>query len=461
MNNPDNAIDYARAHHGEHLDELREFVSIPSISATPAHAADIRRAAEWLHDWIGTEGGLAELIETDGPPIVWGEFAAKDPDAPSILVYGHYDVQPVDPIDLWESDPFVPTLRGDRLFGRGASDMKAQIMAALFAVRSILKSDGLPVTVRVLLEGEEEIGSPNLAAALKEHGDRFKADVCVNADTGMPDAELPSICYGLRGLAYFELHLTGPARDLHSGAFGGVVHNPAQALAEIISGLHDADGRVTLPGFYDRVREIDPAERDRLARVPLGDAEIRKLSGVPQLWGESAFSPAERVSARPTLEINGLESGYTGPGAKTVIPAKAMAKISTRLVPDQRPEEIRGQLDAYLKQHVQPTISYNLVQLAQSPSFICDPTSPAHTALSSALSAVWGVEPILSRSGGSVPVASDLQELLGVPSVLTGFGLPDDQIHSPNESLHLPTWHRGTEALIRFMYTYGASSVTE
>ncbi len=461
MDNPDNAIDYARAHRDEHLDELREFVTIPSISAVPAHAADIQRAAEWLCDWITTEGGQTELITTDGHPIVWGEFAAKDPGAPSILVYGHYDVQPVDPIDLWESDPFVPTIRGDRLYGRGTSDMKAQIMAALFAVRSLAQEGELPVTVRFLLEGEEEIGSPNLVDVLKKHAHRFKADVCLNPDTGMMGTELPAICYGLRGLAYFELHLKGPERDLHSGGFGGVVHNPAQALAEIIAGMHDSDGHVTLPGFYDRVREIDAAEKDRLARVPFGDAEVRELSGVSQPWGEAGFTPSERVSARPTLEINGMESGYTGPGAKTVLPSTAMAKISMRLVPDQRPEEIRGQLEAYLKQHVPPTISYDLVQFAQGPSFISDPTSPAHTALSSSLRAVWGVDPILTRSGGSVPVAGDLQELLGMPSVLTGFGLPDDQIHSPNESQHVPTWYRGTEALIRFMYAYGTQSITE
>ena len=239
-----------------------------------------------------------------------------------------------------------------------------------------------------------------------------------------------------------------------------MVHNPAQALAEIITGMHDSNGRVTLPGFYDRVREIDATEKDRLGRVPFGETEVRKLSGVTQSWGESEFSPAERVGARPTLEINGMESGYTGPAAKTVIPAKPMAKISTRLVPDQRHEEIRGQLEAYLKEHVPPTISYELIELAGGASFICDPTSPAHTALSDALTAVWGVDPIFARSGGSVPVASDLQELLGIPSVLTGFALPDDQIHSPNESQHLPTWSRGTEALIRFMHTYGTQSVT-
>ena len=455
MSNVEQAIAFTDARRSEHLDELREFVAIPSVSAGPAHAEDIRRAAEWLFNWIATEGGQVELIETDGSPIVWGEFTAKDPDAPSILVYGHYDVQPVDPIDLWDTDPFVPTVRGDRLYGRGASDMKAQIMAALIAVRSLVRQGELPVTVRMLFEGEEEIGSPNLAGALTEHADRFRADICLNPDTGMLGAELPAMWYGLRGIAYFELQLKGPARDLHSGAFGGVVHNPAQALAEIITGMHDSDGRVTLPGFYDRVREIDATERDRLARVPFGEAEVRELSGVAQSWGESKFSPAERVGARPTLEINGIESGYTGPGAKTVIPATAMAKISMRLVPDQRPEEIRGQLEAHLSRHVPPTISYEIVEFAHGASFICDPTSPAHTALSNALLAVWGVDPILSRSGGSVPVASDLQELLGIPSILTGFGLPNDQIHSPNESQHLPTWYRGTEALIRFMTDFG------
>jgi acetylornithine deacetylase/succinyl-diaminopimelate desuccinylase-like protein len=455
VSSTDKAIAYANDHRDAHLDELRDLVAIPSISTVPESAADIRRAARWLCDWITAEGARGKIIETGGNPLVWGEFAAGSPDAPSVLLYGHYDVQPVDPIDLWDSDPFEPTIRGDRLYARGASDMKAQIMAALFAVRSLRRQGELPVTVRVLFEGEEEIGSPSLAKALEKHAGKFKADVCLNPDVGMLGPELPTIRYGLRGLAYFELHITGPVRDLHSGAFGGVVHNPAQALAEIITGMHDANGRVTLPGFYDRVREIDAAEKDRFARVPFGDAQVESLSGVSQPWGEKGFSPAERVGARPTLEINGMVSGYTGHGAKTVIPSTAMAKISTRLVPDQRHEEIRGQLEAYLKQNVPPTVSWEVRQLAGGASFICDPASPAHTALSAALTSVWGVAPILSRSGGSVPVASDLQELLGVPSVLTGFALPNDQIHSPNESQHLPTWYRGIEAFIRFFENFG------
>jgi len=329
-------------------------------------------------------------------------------------------------------------------------------MATLLAVRSVVASGPLPVTVRVVLEGEEEIGSPNLAGVIEQHADLFRADVCLNPDTGMISTEIPSIRYGLRGLAYFELTVRGPERDLHSGSFGGVVHNPAQAIAELIAGMHDANGSVTLPGFYDRVRVLDAPERERLAKVPVGDAQMQKLSGVPELWGESGFTVVERTGARPTLEINGVWGGYTGPGAKTVIPAEAHAKISTRLVPDQRPEEVRGQLEAYLEKSAPPSVRWELTELAGGDGFICDPDSPAHAAFAAALRDVWGTEPVFARIGGSVPVASDVERLLGMPSILTGFALPDDQIHSPNESQHIANWYRGIEAVARFIYRYGA-----
>jgi acetylornithine deacetylase/succinyl-diaminopimelate desuccinylase-like protein len=450
----DRALDFLASHREEFLAEWKELVSIPSVSTDPDHRTDIDRAARWLVDRL-TEYGAAEsrLIESSGHPVVWAEFPAG-PEAPTVLIYGHYDVQPTDPIELWETDPFVPTVRNGRLYGRGASDMKAQVMATLLAVRAAAHAGPLPVTVRVLLEGEEEIGSPSLAAVIEEHRDRFRADVCFNPDTSMLGPETPSIRYGLRGLAYFELTVSGPARDLHSGAFGGVVHNPAQALAELIAAMHDETGRITLPGFYDRVRPIDARERERSERVPTTDDGVLALTGVPALWGEPEYPAVERIGARPTLEINGIWGGYTGPGAKTVIPAEAHAKISMRLVPDQRAGEVRGQLEAYLREHAPATIRWELTELAGGDPFICDPDSPAHAAFAGALRDVWGVEPILSRNGGSVPVASDLERLLGMPSVLGGFGLPDDRIHSPNESQHLETWYRGMEAITRFLYRF-------
>jgi len=448
------AIRLAEQNRGRFLEELKDLVRIPSISAQPAHRDDVRAAATWIRDWIVAEGGLSEVLETNGHPIVSGELTVSEGGA-VVLVYGHYDVQPVDPVELWDSDPFDPTVRGERLHARGASDMKSQLMATLFAIRSLQRTTGLPVNVRFLFEGEEEIGSPSAAAALEKYGDRFAADVCLNPDAGMLDVNTPSIRYGLRGLAYYELHLTGPGRDLHSGQFGGVVHNPAQALAEVIAGMHDADGRVTLPGFYDRVREIDADEKSRLGSVPFDETELLSRAGAPKLWGEPGFSAAERIAARPTLEVNGMVSGYTDPGAKTVIASKAMAKLSMRLVPDQRPEEVTGQLKQYLEQSIPATISWDLVELARARPYLCDPTSPAHVAAIAALESVWKTPPVMSRSGGTVPVTAELQDRLGIPSVLTGFALPDDNVHSPNESLHLPTWYRGIEAVIRFFENYG------
>ncbi|MFW5689558.1 MAG: dipeptidase [Spirochaetota bacterium] len=459
MSNAEQALEYVRARRDVFLGEWKELVAIPSVSTDRSHQADVELAAQWLKDHVLAYGADdARIIATAGHPLVWAEFRAAEPDAPSLLLYGHYDVQPVDPIDLWETDPFTPTERDGRLYARGASDMKAQVMATLLAVRAAVASGPLPVTVRVLLEGEEEIGSPSLAPAIREHAELFRADVCLNPDTGMISAEIPSIRYGLRGLAYFDLTVRGPSHDLHSGSFGGVVHNPAQALAELIAGMHDANGTVTLPGYYDRVRPVDATERDRLSKVPVTDETIRELTGATALWGESEYTVVERIGARPTLEINGIWGGYQGEGSKTVIPAEAHAKISMRLVPDQRPEEVRGQLEAYLDEHVPPGISWELVQHASGDAFICDPDSPAHRAFARALEEVWGTEPVLARIGGSVPVASDVEKLLGMPSILTGFALPDDRIHSPNESQHIENWHRGIEAVTRFLYHYGARS---
>jgi acetylornithine deacetylase/succinyl-diaminopimelate desuccinylase-like protein len=330
--------------------------------------------------------------------------------------------------------------------------MKGQVIAALSAVESIVKQDVLPVNVKFIIEGEEEIGSPNLTAFLKEHKDLLACDFALNPDAGMIAADIPTIVYALRGLAYFELRVYGPEHDLHSGLYGGVVHNPAQALCELIAGMHDDHGRITLPGFYDRVRSLSAEERGELARLPMNEAYYRDQTGVPQVWGEEGYSPTERIGARPTLEVNGLLSGFTGKGSKTVLPAHAMAKISMRLVPDQDPAEVEKQLRQYLEQNAPKTIRWELDTMAGGPASITDPHIPGAEALSRALEQVWGIRPVYKREGGSIPVVADMQNILGVGSVLTGFGLPDDNLHAPNEKLHLPTWYRGIDALINFFY---------
>jgi acetylornithine deacetylase/succinyl-diaminopimelate desuccinylase-like protein len=453
------ALEYVKGHREEFLNELKELVSIPSVSTDPDRKTDVEQAAAWLKQRLLDYGAAnSRIIHTERHPLVWAEFPVGTEDgasAPSLLIYGHYDVQPADPLELWESDPFDPVERDGRLYGRGASDMKAQVMATLLAVRAAAASGPLPVTIRVMLEGEEEIGSPSLRPAIEQHADILKADVCLNLDTGMMEADVPSIRYGLRGLAYFELAVHGPDHDLHSGHYGGVVHNPIQVLTELIAGMHDQNGTVMLPVFYDKVRAIDATERERLSQAPTTDDRLRELSGAPKLWGEPDFTLAERIGARPTLEINGIWGGYTGEGSKTVIPAEAHAKISMRLVPDQEPHEVRAQLEDYLRRNAPDTVTWELTELAGGDAFICDPSSPAHEAFAAALRDVWRTEPILARIGGSVPVASDVEKLLGMPSILSGFALPDDRIHSPNESQDIDTWYRGIEAVTRFIYRYG------
>lgn len=461
----ENALQYAATHRSVFLSRLVDLLAIPSISTDPEHHPDILRAAQWLQDELARLGAAeVEILPTEGKPIVWGELAAATPGAPTVLVYGHYDVQPVDPLELWESDPFLAEERGRSLYARGASDMKGQIVAALAALESIQATGGAresaapanpggyPVNVRFLLEGEEEIGSPSLESSIDRYRDRFTADLCLNADTGMISPEHPTITYSLRGLAYFEVRLRGPAHDLHSGIYGGAVENPAHVLCELLAGLHDEEGRVTLPGFYDRVRELSVEEREELARLPGGDRAYLEQTGVPALFGETGYTAVERVGARPTLEINGLLSGFTGKGAKTVLPATAMAKISTRLVPDQDPHEVRRMLVEYFEKNTPETVTCEVEVIALGPPLITERDNPGNRALARALQAVWGTTPLFKREGGSVPVSIYLERALGVPSVLTGFGLPDDNLHAPNEKLDLPTWYRGIEALVHFFH---------
>lgn len=330
--------------------------------------------------------------------------------------------------------------------------MKGQVVAALKAIESAVRTGGLPVNVKLLIEGEEEIGSPNLGNFITSHRELLASNLALNPDTGMIAPDLPTITYALRGLAYFELRVYGPDHDLHSGLYGGIVHNPAQALCELIAGMHDEQGRVTLPGFYDRVRPLDKSERAELARLPMDEAFYLKNTGAPALWGEAGYSPVERVGARPTLEVNGILSGFTGEGAKTVLPAWAMAKISTRLVPDQDPDEVHQQLLAYLAQKAPPTVRWEVTKMVSGPAAISDRGSPGVAAMQKALKNVWGKDPLFRREGGSVPVVTLFKELLGIESVNGGFALQDDNAHSPNEKLHLPTWKRGIEALVHFLF---------
>jgi len=330
--------------------------------------------------------------------------------------------------------------------------MKGQVMASLAAIEAILKTNRLPVNVKFIIEGEEEIGSPSLGQFIRSHKDLLASDFALNPDSGILSADVPTITYALRGLAYFELRLTGPDHDLHSGIFGGVVHNPAQVLSELIAGMHDAEGRITLPGFYDKVRPLDAEERADLARLPVTEAVLKSQTGAKELWGEAGYTLVERLGARPTLEVNGLLSGFTGEGSKTVLPAQAMAKISCRLVPDQDPEEVHQQMLRYLEENAPKTVQYQLIKMAGGPASISDRHSPGVEAMSRAMEQVWGMRPIFRREGGSVPVVAQFQQLLGIESVNAGFGLPDDNFHSPNEKLHLPTWYRGIDTLIHFLY---------
>jgi len=450
MLEPTQALAYARNNHERYLAEYKEFLSIPSVSTLSEHKPDMRRAAEWVARHMAAIGlQNVEIMPTEGHPVAYGEWLDA-PGAPTVLVYGHYDVQPVDPLNEWLSPPFEPTIRGENIYARGASDMKGQDHAFLKALEALLKHAELAVNVKVLVEGEEEIGSPHLGAFLDKHKDRLKCDIALNADSNILRSDLPSLAYGLRGLAYFEIWVRGPRQDLHSGMFGGTVHNPAQVLCELIAGMHDAEGRVTLPGFYDQVRMLSDQERAEIARMPVSDEDWRRTTGVPQLYGEKGFTTLERLGARPTLEVNGLLSGFTGEGAKTVLPAKAMAKISTRLVPYQDDLAVEEQLKEYMRRHAPPTVTWEVGKIVSSPAALVKRDTPGRRAAAAALETTFGVKPVYKLEGGSVPVVSMVQTKLGVDSILMGFGLPDDNLHSPNEKQHLPTYYRGIEAFIRF-----------
>lgn len=453
----DAALQYAALQRESFLKELKEFLSIPSISALSQHKPDIQRAAQWLADQA-TALGLhnARVLPTSGHPVVTAEWLEAGPEKPTMLIYGHYDVQPVDPIGLWKSDPFKPEVRNDYLYGRGASDDKGQVFIHFKALEAYLKTSGrLPVNVKLLLEGEEEVGGPSLDAFIEQHRDLLRADVAVISDTHMLGPDRPCIVYGLRGLCYIQVEVTGPDRDLHSGRYGGAVYNPIQALCEMLASLKDQNGHITLPGFYDKVLPLSETERKVLASVPFGEEEFMHSAGVPALWGEAGYTTKEQVTARPTLEVNGIWGGFMGEGPKTVLPSKAYAKLSCRLVANQDHYEIADLLQTHLRKIAPPQVTVSTQRLHGGYGALIDLDSSYMTAAAVVLEQVFKNPPIYDREGGSIPVVATLQKVLGIDSIMLGFGLPDDGLHSPNERFYLPNFYKGIETVIRYWDTLG------
>jgi acetylornithine deacetylase/succinyl-diaminopimelate desuccinylase-like protein len=437
-------IDFIHSRRDHYVTELKQYLAIPSISALPAHAGDVRRCAEWTADEmrrVGLEN--VRLEETDGNPIVCGDWLHAA-GAPTMLFYGHYDVQPVDPLDLWETPPFEATVRDGELFARGAADDKGQVFMHFKAIEAHMKQHGkLPINIKVIIEGEEEVGSGNLDAFVKANKADLAADVVVISDSAMFDRGVPSICYSLRGLVYFQIDLRGTKSDLHSGIFGGAVANPNMALAQMLAQVKDRGGRIKIPGFYDDVLPLTDAERAEWQKLPFNEKQYRKDLGAPRLFGESGYTTLERVWGRPTFEVNGLLGGFTGDGAKTVIPAVAMAKVSMRLVPNQHPDKIAELFEAYLKKIAPKTVELKVTRMHGGKPWITAYDNKFVQAAGRAIEQGFGKTPVFCREGGSIPVVSTFQEELGVPAVLFGVGLPDENAHAPNEKIDLGNFHGG------------------
>ena len=452
MENIDKVVDFINVQRDRYVEELKQYLAIPSVSALPQHQADVRRCAEWTAEQMRTIGlQNVTLMETPGNPIVYGDWLGA-PDAPTMLFYGHYDVQPVDPVDLWESPPFDATVRDGELYARGAADDKGQVFMHFKAVEAYMKQAGhLPLNMKLFIEGEEEVGSAHLDDFVRTNKQLLAADVVVISDTAMIGKGVPSICYGLRGLVYYQIDLRGTKSDLHSGVFGGAVANPAFVLCQVLAQMKDRGGRVKIPGFYDDVRELKDAEREEWKKLPFNEKHYRRDLGAPKLTGESGYSVYERVWGRPTFEVNGLLSGFTGEGPKTVIPAVAMAKVSMRLVPDQTPETIGRLFEAYVKKVTPKTVEWTLTRMHGGMPWMADFDNPFLRAAGRAIEKGFGKAPVFNREGGSIPVVATFQQELGVPSVLFGVGLPDENAHAPNEKLDLANFHGG---IISSAYLY-------
>ena len=438
--------------------ELDDFLRIPSVSARSEHNADTARCADWLASRIRALGMDATIHQTPGHPIVVGEWRKAGANAPTILVYGHYDVQPVEPVELWTSPPFEPTVRDGKLFARGSVDDKGQLYIHIKAAEALLEQRGkLPVNLVILAEGEEEVGSDNLADFVEKNAKLLQADAVVISDSSMFAPGLPSILSSLRGLSYFQIDVVGPATDLHSGSYGGAVVNPAMALARILATMHDAKGRIAIKGFYDRVRKWDKKSRDAIRKLPFSDKKFRAETGAPALDGEEGFSTLERIWMRPTCEVNGLLSGYTGEGAKTVLPSKAMAKVSCRLVPDQDPTEIAKLFRAHVKRVAPKGVTVDVQYIHGGKPWRAELTGPLYDAARRALAAAFEKPPVIVGEGGSIPVVGDFTDVLKTPVLLVGFGLPGENAHAPDEWISLENFSKGLRAVATLYEELGAN----
>ncbi|MGB7024563.1 MAG: dipeptidase [Candidatus Acidiferrales bacterium] len=446
-----NFLDYIESHRELNLNELKDFLRIPSVSTKSEHKPDINRAAQWVADRLRGAGfSKVDIIPTKMHPLVVAE-SLEAPGKPTILFYGHYDVQPAEPLELWTSPPFDPTVRGGNLYGRGTADDKGQVHIHLKALEALQKSEGkLPLNVKVIIEGEEEVGSVNLWDFVTRNKDRLKADALVVSDTSMLGPGVPSITYGLRGLNYYQIEIIGPSQDLHSGVFGGAVPNPITILAEMIAKLHDKNFHVTVPGFYDDVATLSAKERKALNSLPWKESEFRKTVGAPGLSGEKGFTNVERLWCRPTLELNGIWGGYTGEGSKTVIPSKAFAKISTRLVPDQNPAKIAKQVERHIRRLLPKTVHCKFEVLSTGKPWVAPYTHPIFQKAIHALEKGFGKKAVFIREGGSIPFVTQMHDTFKVPCVLLGFGLPDENAHAPDEHISLENYFGGIKSVASF-----------
>ena len=446
--------EYIEANKERFFDELFSLLRIPSVSSLDEYKPDMMRCAQRLTELLKEAGAdHAEIYPTSGHPVV---FASRtvDPSLSTVLVYGHYDVQPVDPIELWNSDPFEPEIRDGAIYARGANDDKGQLFMHVKAFEYLSRTGKLRHNVKFILEGEEEIGSPSLAAWARDHKDLLKADIILVSDTTMISEQVPSINCGMRGLSYVEIKVTGPDKDLHSGHYGGAVANPVNVLCDIVSSLIDRDGHITVKGFYDDVIELSAEDRAKLARAPFDPDEYKKFLNIAEVKGEKGYTTLERTGIRPCLDVNGIWGGYTGEGAKTVLPSEAHAKISMRLVPDQDSEKITELFEKHIRSIAPPYVKVDVKRYHGGNGFLIPISSPAYQAASRAMTEVYGTEPVPSRGGGSIPILADLQKILGIDPLLMGFGLERDTIHSPNESYLLSQFFKGLESIILFYQYY-------
>ncbi|HZR58910.1 MAG TPA: dipeptidase [Terriglobales bacterium] len=444
---------YSRDHAERFRHELHEFLRIPSLSGDPAHASDVKRAAEWLAAELHALGiGTAKIMPTGGHPVVYGEWSGAGPDKPTVLVYGHYDVVPAVIEDGWDTPPFEPVEKDGKIFARGATDDKGQLFIHVKALESYLETNGgPPVNMKLLIEGEEEVSSPNLKPFIEANLDLLKADVCMISDSSMRTIEEPAITHSLRGMTYIQVEVQGPKDDLHSGFWGGATHNPALALAEILSKLYNPDNTIAVPGFYDDVISLTAEERDMIAKTELTEEQFKEATGVPAIWGDNKYTIRERVSARPTLDINGLWSGYSGPGPKTIIPAKAGAKLSSRLVSNQDPEKIYKLLKKRIEELAPPTVKVKVSLLTKGKPALIPFDLPEMQAATRAYEKGWGHKPVFTRGGGSIPIVADICNMMNIPVVMMGYGLDSDGLHAANEHYSIEMFHRGIETSIVYL----------